>query len=110
MPSTATRKPANAPLPSSQSLHDTLASANDAAQLDRFTRNTGCTAQEVTGADGRLSILQVFEAMRRRGYQVTEPVRPQQQPRAGFTAWCVNVTLPKGISFKLAYHTPGGVK
>ena len=109
MPSTATRKPAKA-LPSSQSLHDTLASANNAAQLERFTRNTGCTTQEVAGADGRLSILQVFEAMRRRGYHVTEPVRPQQQPRAGFTAWCVSVTLPKGISFKLAYHTPGGVK
>ena len=110
MPSTATRKPAKAPLPSSQSLHDTLASANDAAQLARFTRNTGCAANEVIGADGRLSILQVFDAMRRRGYHVTEPVRPQQQPRAGFTAWCVSVTLPKGISFKLAYHTPGTVK
>ena len=109
MPSTASRKPAKA-LPSSQSLHDTLASANDAAQLARFTRNTGCSAHEVAGADGRLSILQVFEAMRRRGYQVTEPVRPQQQPRAGFTAWCVSVTLPKGVSFKLAYHTLGGIK
>ena len=110
MPSTATRKPVQAPLPSSQSLHDTLASANDAAQLASFTRNTGCTAQEVAGADGRLSILQVFEAMRSRGYRVTEPVRPQQQPRAGFTAWCVSMTLPKGVSFKLAYHTPGTVK
>ena len=110
MPSTATRKPAKAPLPSSQSLHDTLASANDAAQLARFTRNTGCAAKEVTGADGRLSILQVFEAMRHRGYHVTEPVRPQQQPRAGFTAWLVTVTLPQGVMFDLAYHTPGGIK
>lgn len=110
MPSTATRKPPKAALPSSQSLHDTLVSANDAAQLARFTRNSGCAAKELTGPDGRLSILQVFEAMRRRGYHVTEPVRPQQQPRAGFTAWCVSVTLPKGVSFKLAYHTPGAVK
>ena len=110
MLSTTSRKPAKASLPTSQSLHDTLASANDAAQLARFTRNTGCAAQEVTDANGRLSILQVFEAMRRRGYHITEPVRPQQQPRAGFTAWCVSVTLPKGISFKLAYHTPGTVK
>ena len=55
----------------------------DAAKLARFTRNTGCAADEVAGADGRLSILYVFEAMRRRGYHVTEPVRPQQQPRAG---------------------------
>ena len=110
MPSIATRKPSKASLPSSQSLHDTLASANDAAQLDRFTRNTGCAANEVTGADGRLSILQVFEAMRRRGYHVTEPSRPQAQPRPGFTTWCVNVTVPKGASFTLAYHTPGTIK
>lgn len=110
MPTTATRKPAKATLPSSQSLHDTLASANDAAALSRFARNTGCSTAEVSGTDGRLGILQVFDAMRRRGYQVTEPKRPQSQLRAGFTAWLVTVTLPKGVSFDLVYHTPGGIK
>lgn len=110
MPTTATRKPAKAALPSSQTLHDTLASANDAAQLSRFASNTNCRTDELAGPDGRLGILQVFAAMRRRGYQVTEPKRPQAQPRPGFTAWLVTVTLPKGVKFDLAYHTPGGIK
>lgn len=110
MPTTATRKLARTALPSSQSLHDALASANDAAVLARVARNTGCSIDELSGPDGRLGILQVFDAMRRRGYQVSEPKRPQAQPRAGFTAWLVTVTLPKGVSFDLAYHTPGGIK
>ena len=110
MPTTATRKAAKATLPNSQSLHDTLASANDAAVLARFARNTGCSTTEVAGPDGRLGILQVFDAMRRRGYRVTEPKRPQSQLRAGFTAWLVTVTLPKGVSFDLVYHTPGAIK
>ena len=112
MPTTATRKPAkaSATLPSSQTLHDTLVSANDAAALARFARNTGCSTAEVSGPDGRLGILQVFDAMRRRGYQVSEPKRPQAQPRPGFTAWLVTVTLPKGVRFDLAYHTLGAIK
>lgn len=112
MPTTATRKPAksNATLPNSQTLHDTLSTANDSAALARFARNTGCSTAEVASADGRLGILQVFDAMRRRGYQVSEPKRPQAQPRQGFTAWLVTVTLPQGVKFYLAYHTPGGIK
>ena len=110
MPTTATRNAAKATLPSSQSLHDTLTSANDAAALSRFARNTGCSTTEVAGPDGRLGILQAFDAMRRRGYQITEPKRPQAQLRTGFTAWLVTVTLPKGVSFDLVYHTPGGIK
>ena len=48
--------------------------------------------------------------MRRRGYQVSEQKRPQAQPRPGFTAWLVTVTLPKGVKFDLAYHSPGAIK
>ncbi|XYJ11791.1 hypothetical protein ACSUZJ_07320 [Telluria sp. B2] len=105
MTTTATRyaKSAAAPLGTGE-LHRALDSASKAAALQAFCRNTGTRPDEVSANGTDLDILRVFDAMRARGYQVSEPQRPQHQPRKGFTAWWVHIRMP-GAEFALGFYT-----
>lgn len=87
-------------------LHNALEDARDLANLNGFCQGMHCTAAEVSSDGIRLDILRVIQMMRTRGYQVSDPVRPQAQPRKGFTVWLINVTLPAGVAFTLGFCTP----
>lgn len=106
--STATaHRQAHTPPVGTGPLHQALEASRDLARLQAFCRSIRCAPTEVSSDGGKsLDILRVFDAMRRRGYSVSEPVRPQAQQRKGFTAWVVNVTLPNGPACQLAFYTP----
>jgi hypothetical protein len=87
-------------------LHHALEDARDLACLHGFCQTHQCAAADVSSDGKRLDILRVFDLMRRRGYSVTQPTRPQTQLRKGFTAWLVDVALPAGPSFTLGLYTP----
>lgn len=85
-------------------LHRALEASAKSAALEAFCRSTGTRPDEVSADGASLDILRVFDAMRARGYQVSEPERPQQQPKKGFTAWLVHVHKP-GVEFRLGFYT-----
>ncbi len=87
-------------------LHKALEDSRDVARLHAFCSAHVCTVDEVSDDNVRLAPLKVFALMRQHGYQVSEPRRPQQKLRKGFTAWLVDVTLPNQTSCSLAFHTP----
>lgn len=101
--SPALRKSSAAPLGTGE-LHRALDTASRTAALQAFCRNTGTRPAEVSANGTDLDILRVFDAMRARGYQVSEPQRPQHQPRKGFTAWWVHIRMP-GAEFALGFYT-----
>jgi hypothetical protein len=79
-----------------------LAASNTAAKLHAFARTTGCREEELSSDQGKsLDLLCVIEAMRRRGYQVSDPVRPLQQPWHGYTFWMVKLAV-NGVRATLA--------
>lgn len=87
-------------------LHQALEDARDLATLQAFCSAHACTSKDVSGDDKRLDMLRVFDLMRSRGYGVSKPVRPQAQPRKGYTVWVVEVSLPDGPTAQLAFYTP----
>jgi hypothetical protein len=87
-------------------LHDALVAQEAAARLAALARSAACAPSEIS-ADGKtIDTLMVFELMRKRGYQVDTPVRPQTQLKHGMTTWLVHVTLPSGESFTLVFYEP----
>lgn len=94
------------PAPAS-SLSSALAASAGAARVNQFAQSNGLEPSEVSADGVSLSILQVFDAMRRRGYTISEPVRPQAQPQLarGLVAWTVAIVVA-GVSAKLVYYTP----
>jgi hypothetical protein len=88
-------------------LHQALEASRDLKALRDFCSAYVCTPDEVSSDGGKtLNVLLVLQFMRGRGYVITEPTRPQQQPRKGHTAWLVGVTLPTGARFQLGFYTP----
>ncbi|NHZ83702.1 hypothetical protein F2P44_31205 [Massilia sp. CCM 8695] len=75
------------------------------AILRNFCRAHVCTPDLVSADGAQLDLLMVFALMRRRGYHVSEPRRPQQQLNRKATTWLVDVTLPAGTSVQLAFPT-----
>lgn len=96
-------KPTASPL-GTGALHQALEASTKSAALAAFCRNTGTQPGEVSADGISLDILRVFDAMRARGYQVSEPQRPQHQPKKGLTAWWVHVGMP-GAEFALGFYT-----
>lgn len=87
-------------------LHDALVAADDAARLYRAATETGCEPAELSADGGKtLDIERVLEAMHRRGYAVSAPIRPQSQTQPGFTAWTVEITV-QGVRATLAFFIP----
>ena len=85
----ATRSPAT----DRTRLSDALAaSSGAAARLRDFARSTGCDPLDLSIDAGKsLDLGSVLDMMRQRGYQVSDPVRPQAQPRRGATAWPITI-------------------
>lgn len=86
-------------------LHDALECARDLAALNAFCATHRCQPADVSVDGRRLDLSLIFSLMRARGYQVSEPQRPQHQPRKGFTAWWVHVRTA-GAEFALGYYVP----
>jgi hypothetical protein len=105
---TATRAPSvktRAKPIGSGDLHRALEESRDLAALHAFCRANVCTAADVSSDGKRLDMLRVFDLMRTRGYTVSAPVKPQQQPKKGLTAWYVHVGTA-GAQFDLGFYTP----
>ena len=85
-------------------LHDALEGARDLAALNAFCAAQACTPAEVSSDGRRLDMLRIFDLMRSRGYDVSQPVRPQHQPRKGFTAWLVHIRMP-GAELDMGFYT-----
>jgi hypothetical protein len=103
---TATRPARTAPIGSGP-LHNALEDARDRAKLEAFCLAIGCAPADASSDGVHVDMLRVFDLMRRRGYSVSEPIRPQAQQRKDVTTWLANVTLPAGgPSLVLGFSTP----
>lgn len=85
-------------------LHQALEGAQALAALHAFCSAQVCTPAEVSSDGRRLDILRVFDLIRARGYDVAQPVRPQHQPKKGFTAWIVHIRMPT-VEFDMGFYT-----
>jgi hypothetical protein len=102
---TTARQPHAKPLGTGP-LHRALEEADEISRLNSFCSAHVCTSDQVSKDGKRLDMLMVFALMRTRGYTVSEPTRPQQQPRKTHTMWLVEVTLPSGPAVRLSFCTP----
>jgi hypothetical protein len=92
--------------PGTGELHQALEHARDSHILQAFCNDHGCPVSEVSTDGIHISMPLLLDLMRRRGYSVDAPVRPQTQLRKGHTTWLVNVTLPAGPCCALGFCTP----
>ncbi|MET3134975.1 acetolactate synthase regulatory subunit [Oxalobacteraceae bacterium GrIS 1.11] len=71
-----------------------LNALNAAGKLRAFADATGCDPLELSADDGKsLDLLRVLDAMRKRGYTVGVPVKPQAPQHCGHTIWLVTVSM-----------------
>lgn len=91
-------------------LHQALENARDQGELARFCSAHVCTPTEVSEDGVRLHLPRVLQLMRARGYQVSDPIPPQHQPKKGLTAWLVHILTPGGIEFDMGFYTPNEPK
>ncbi len=102
---TRTRSTHAAPIGAGE-LHNALETSRDLHRLHGFCAVHRC-AEEAVSVDGtRLDMPRVFALMRSRGYLVSDPETPQTQRKFGMITLLVQITLPAGPSFKLAYYEP----
>ena len=92
-------------VPGTGELHQALEDARDRDTLASFCRANVCTPAEVSDDGKRLHLPRVLGLMRARGYDVSEPRRPQHQPKKGLTAWIVHVRMPRA-EFDIGFYTP----
>jgi hypothetical protein len=85
-------------------LHHALEDARDRVELARFCSAHVCTPDQVSQDGKRLHLPRVLQLMRDRDYQVSDPVRPQHQPKKGFTAWTVHIRMPR-VEFDIGFYT-----
>lgn len=90
-------------------LHQALEDARNRETLIRFCSAHVCTPTEVSEDGKRLHLPRVLQLMRSRGYHVSEPTRPQHQPKKGFTAWLVHIRMPR-VEFDIGFYTPNAPK
>jgi len=92
----------------SPELQAALKAAHLAAAVSHVVDKTGVQRSDVLNADGtQLDTFKFLDAMRARGYQVSEPRIPKTQTKPGHTAWKVDITLPAGVSLQIVFFTPG---
>lgn len=102
MRTVAARQPPSDNSPLSQ----VLAASSATAKLSSFCQFTGCDPLDLSADDGKsLDLLRVLEAMRKRGYEVTTPVKPQAQLTRGHTTWLVTICIA-GARVVLAVPIP----
>lgn len=85
-------------------LHQALENARDRAELATFCSAHVCTPTEVSEDGVRLYLPRVLQLMRDRGYDVSDPARPQHQPKKGLTAWLVHIRMPRA-EFDIGFYT-----
>lgn len=85
-------------------LHQALEDARDQVELARFCSAHVCTPADVSDNGKRLHLPHVLQLMRNRGYQVSDPTRPQHQPKKGYTAWLVHIRMPRA-EFDIGFYT-----
>lgn len=95
--------------PGTGELHQALEAERDRAELARFCSAHVCTRPEVSDDGQRLHLPHVLQLMRSRGYDVSQPTRPQHQPKKGLTAWIVHIRTSK-VEFDMAFYTPDAPK
>ena len=100
-------KTATASRPTDNShLSQALAASTAAAKLRSFCKTTGCDPLDLSADGGKsLDLLRVLEAMRKRGYDVGTPVKPQAQLTRGHTTWLVTIAVA-GVRAVLAVPIP----
>jgi hypothetical protein len=93
-------------VPGTGELHQALEDARDRDILTKFCRANVCTPEEVSSDGKRLHMPRVLQLMRNRGYQVSDPTKPQHQPKAkqGFTAWLVHIRMRR-VEFDIGFFT-----
>ena len=89
-------------------LHNALEDSRDLATLQAFCRAIRCAPSYISSDGIHVDMLHLFDFMRRSGYGVSAPTRPQAQIRKGATTtWLVAVRLPgNGPSFTLGFYVP----
>lgn len=100
--------PAVKPAPTRSSpLHDALVDADTKARLRASAQRLGCDPFDISLDGQHFDMPRLIELMRRRGYDVGAPVRPQQQPniKSGQVMWTVAVGMP-GARLTLAFFEP----
>jgi hypothetical protein len=102
---TATRLPARATPLGTGELHCALEAARDLAALNAFCASMGCSPTDVSTDCRQLDLPRVFDLMRARGYDVSQPARAPLQPRPGFTGWLAHIRVP-GAEFDIGFYTP----
>lgn len=96
---------ASRPAADNSHLSQALAASTAAAKLASFCKTTGCDPLDLS-ADGKsLDLLRVLDAMRKRGYDVGTPVKPQAQQVRGHTTWLVTIAVA-GVRAVLAVPIP----
>lgn len=100
------RRPAHTTPLGTGELHRALEASRDLARLHDFCSAHVCTPDLVSNDGKRLNPVMVFAFMRSRGYGVSDPVKPQHQPRKDQTTWFITITLPDGNSVQLGFCTP----
>jgi len=95
-------------MPGTGELSRALESARDLDTLQKFCSAHACTPDQVSEDGKRIHMPRVLQLMRIRGYQVSDPARPQHQPKRGFTAWIVHVRMPKA-EFDIGFYTPNAL-
>lgn len=90
--------------PGTGELHQALEDARDRDALSQFCRAHVCTPAEVSEDGKRLHIPRILQLMRTRGYDVSEPTRPQHQPKRGLTAWLVHIRMSR-VEFDIGFYT-----
>lgn len=91
-------------MPGTGELSQALEDVRDRETLHRFCRANVCTPADISDDGKRVNLPRVFDLMRARGYDVSEPRKPQHQPKKGFTAWTVHIRKAR-VEFDIAFFT-----
>lgn len=86
-------------------LHQALEGAGQLTVLNSFCAALHCAHTDVSDDGLHIAMPRVFALMRKRGFDVTDPIRAPLQPKPGFTGWLVHVRMPRA-EFDIGFFTP----
>lgn len=89
-------------------LHQALEGAGQLTVLNSFCAALHCAHTDVSDDGLHIAMPRVFALMRKRGFDVADPVRAPLQPKPGFTGWLVHVRMPRA-EFDIGFYTANPV-
>lgn len=89
-------------------LHQALEGAGQLTVLNSFCAALHCAHEDVSDDGLHIAMPRVFALMRKRGFEVADPVRAPLQPKPGFTGWLVHVRMPRA-EFDIGFFTANPV-